>query len=109
MTGGERGFVPGSTVSQPTRLWTPAAGSEEVDIPAEEDFVGNIQNRVLLEQVERWVAGQDTEAQAVFRLHLYGEKTFPEIAAILDKPESAVKSQYYRLLGRLRKEFDPCE
>lgn len=82
---------------------------EEVDIPAEEDFVGNIQNRVLLEQVERWVAGQDTEAQAVFRLHLYGEKTFPEIAAILDKPESAVKSQYYRLLGRLRKEFDPCE
>ena len=45
--------------------------------------------------------------QAVFRLHLYGEKSFPEIAAILDQSESAVKSQYYRLLGRLRKEFDP--
>ena len=43
----------------------------------------------------------------MFRLRLYGEKSFPEIAAILDQPESAVKSQYYRLLGRLRKEFDP--
>lgn len=80
---------------------------EELDLPAERDFVGDIQDRALLEQIEGWVAEQDPGVQAVFRLHLYGEKTFPEIAAILDQPESAVKSQYYRLLGRLRKEFDP--
>ena len=29
----------------------------------------------------------------------------PEIAAALDEPEAAVKSRYYRLIGRLRKEF----
>ncbi len=45
----------------------------------------------------------------MFRLHLYGEKTFPEIAEILGQTESAVKSQYYRLVDRLRKEFGPYE
>ncbi len=33
------------------------------------------------------------------------EKTFPEIAAAMGEPEAAVKSRYYRLIGRLRKEF----
>ena len=28
-----------------------------------------------------------------------------EIAAALEEPEAAVKSRYYRLIGRLRKEF----
>ena len=35
----------------------------------------------------------------------YGEKTFPEIADTLEEPEAAVKSRYYRMVQRLRKEF----
>ena len=88
---------------------------DELDLPAaedfamavQEDFVSQIHDRELLERIESDVSGLDPGIQAVFRLRLYGEKSFPEIAAILDQPESAVKSQYYRLLGRLRKEFDP--
>ena len=79
----------------------------ELELPAEEDFVPAIQDRILLEQIEAFVSRLEPEVQAVFRLRLWGERTFPEIAAILNRPESAVKSQYYRLLGRLRKEFDP--
>ena len=45
----------------------------------------------------------------VFRLRIYGEKTFPEIAASLRESEAAVKSRYYRLIGRLRKEFGSDE
>ena len=45
----------------------------------------------------------------MFRLRIYGEKTFPEIAAALEEPEAAVKSRYYRLMGRLRKEFGSDE
>ena len=41
----------------------------------------------------------------MFRLRIYGEKSFPEIAAALGEPEAAVKSRYYRLVKRLRKEF----
>ena len=80
---------------------------EEAELPIQEDFVSQIHDRELLERIESYVSGLDPGIQAVFRLHLYGEKSFPEIAAILDQSESAVKSQYYRLLGRLRKEFDP--
>ena len=80
---------------------------EELEIPSEEDFTAQIQNRALLEQIEAYVSGLESHVQAVFRLRLYGEQSFPEIAAALGEPEAAVKSRYYRLLKRLREEFDP--
>lgn len=47
----------------------------------------------------------DPQVQGVFRLRVYGQRTFPEIAQALGQPEAAVKARYYRLMGRLRKEF----
>lgn len=79
---------------------------EEMEIPEAEDFVARVHDRALLEAIENYVSGLDPGEQAVFRLRIYGEKTFPEIAAALEEPEAAVKSRYYRLMGRLRKEFD---
>lgn len=70
-----------------------------------EGFLQQCQDKMLLQQIEAYVSLQNTEVQNVFRLHLYAEKTFPEIAVILECSESAVKSQYYRLLERIRKEF----
>ncbi len=78
---------------------------EETELPPVEDFSVRVRDRLLLERIEAFVSGQEPRIQAVFRLKLYGEKSFPEIAAILDQKETAVKAQYYRLLGRLRKEF----
>lgn len=78
---------------------------EEAELPAAEDFVSQIHDRALLEAIECYVSGLEPGEQAVFRLRVYGEKTFPEIAAALDEPEAAVKSRYYRLVQRLRKEF----
>ena len=80
---------------------------EGLDLPDPKDYAVQTQDQVLLEQVERYVSGLDPGVQAVFRLRLYGERTFPEIAAALGLPESTVKSQYHRLLQQLRKEFDP--
>ena len=78
---------------------------EEAELPAAEDFAAQIQDRALLEQIENYISGLEPSEQGMFRLRIYGEKTFPEIAAALDEPEAAVKSRYYRLMGRLRKEF----
>ena len=78
---------------------------EDTEIPAAEDFAARVHDRALLAQIEAYVSGLDPGEQAVFRLRIYGEKTFPEIAAALEEPEAAVKSRYYRLIGRLRKEF----
>ena len=82
---------------------------EGIELPVQEDFVSQIHDRELLERIEDYVSGLAPSLQAVFRLRLYGEQSFGEIAAALGQSESAVKSQYYRLLGRIREEFDPHE
>ncbi len=90
------------------RRYRPAVTSlEELGLPAQEDFVSQIHNRELLGRIEDYVSGLAPLTQAVFRLRLYGEQSFGEIAAALGQSEAAVKSQYYRLLGRIREEFDP--
>ena len=79
------------------------------ELPAAEDFAARVHDQALLEAIEAYVSGLDPGEQAVFRLRIYGEKTFPEIAASLRESEAAVKSRYYRLIGRLRKEFGSDE
>ena len=76
-----------------------------MELPIAEDFASQIHNKVLLEQIEDYISCLESDEQAVFRLRLYGEKTFPEIADTLEEPEAAVKSRYYRMVQRLRKEF----
>lgn len=79
---------------------------EEQEIACEEDFAEALQNRELLEEIERFVCGVDTEIQEVFRLRVYAGCSFPEIAAATGQPEAKIKAQYYRLVGKLRKEFE---
>lgn len=82
-------------------------GGIEGELIADEgDLAAEVGNRELLGRIESYVSGFDAHVQAAFRLRLFGERTFPEIAAILNRPEPAVKAQYYRLLTRIRKEFD---
>ena len=77
----------------------------ETEVPDNADFAAQVQDRDLLNRLEDYVSGLDPDTQAVYRLRLYGERTFPEIAAALGQPEAAVKTRYYRLMARLRKEF----
>lgn len=78
----------------------------DTDLPVPEDFAAQVQNRALLEKIEDYISGLSPQVQAIFRLRIYGERSFPEIAATLGQKEAAVKTQYYRLMGRLRKEFE---
>ena len=91
------------------RFYPAVTPLEETELPVQEDFVSQIHDRDLLERIEDYVSGLDPTVQSVFRLRLYGERSFGEIAAALGQSEAAVKSQYYRLLGRIREEFDPYE
>ena len=78
---------------------------EDRETPDTADFAAQVQDRDLLDRLEGYVSCLDPDTQAVYRLRLYGERTFPEIAAALGQPEAAVKTRYYRLMARLRKEF----
>lgn len=87
------------------RTVPPAVPLDELQLPDEQDFAGQVERQSVLEAIERYVSGLPPDVQQVYRLRLYGEYTFPQIAAMLGQPEAAVKSRYYRLMQALRKEF----
>ena len=66
----------------------------------------SFENRELSEMIEKYVSALDPAVQEIFRLRVYGDKTFPEIASLTGQPESKIKAIYYRLTSRLRKEFE---
>ena len=94
------------TIDQRRKLRPGQVSLEDMDLPDPEDFAAQVRDRALLEEIESYVSTLSPQIQAIFRLRLYGEQSFPEIAATLGEKEATVKSQYYRLMGRLRKEFD---
>lgn len=83
----------------------PALPLDSLELPDEQDFAAQAEQKGLLSDIERYVSALDPGTQQVYRLRLYGEYTFPEIAAMLGEPEATVKSRYYRLMQTLRKEF----
>ena len=68
--------------------------------------LNHLERQGLIQKIEAYVSGLDIDTQQVFRLHLFGEYSFPEIARLTGREEAAVKSRYYRLLNTLRKEFE---
>lgn len=80
---------------------------EEMDTEAEErgDFAEEMANRELLKEIEGYVSSFEPGIQEIYRLRLYGEQSFPEIAKAVGQSEAKIKAQYYRLLQKIRKEF----
>ena len=69
------------------------------------DELARLDDAELLRRIEGYVSGFDEETQTVFRLHIYDECSFREIAESLNMPEASVKTKYYRLQKRIREEF----
>lgn len=59
----------------------------------------------LLEKIECYISSFQTDLQQIFRLHIFGEQTFQEIANLIQIPEATVKTKYYRLIRQIRREF----
>lgn len=69
------------------------------------DFMNGINDRELIKQIEAYVNCFELKIQQIYRLKIYGDYTFKEIASVMEEPESTVKSTYYRFINQLRKEF----
>lgn len=78
---------------------------EYLELPDEFDFVGQTENRDLLKKIEVLVEKQKRDVQQIYRLRLYNQWSFVEIADSLQKSEATVKTKYHRLLKKIRKEF----
>ena len=79
------------------------------DIPSSGDFTAIVHDRALLAQAEELVRREDPLDQEIFRLHIYGQCSFPQIAAVTGQAEAKIKSRYYRLMTRLREELTDDE
>lgn len=78
---------------------------EESELCSTEDFTAQILNRELLHGIEEYIRSLDPKLQEIFRMRVYGECSFPDIARTMDEPEAKIKACYYRLQKRIRKEF----
>lgn len=77
----------------------------EIEPIDESDFTKQIQDGMIADEICEYVGRLSPDIQKIFRLHIWGEYTFKEIAETMALPESSVKSKYYRLIHLLRKEF----
>ena len=78
---------------------------DDQEIADSRDFTEEIQNREMLRKAEELVCGMEPQIQEVFRMRVYGEYPFGEIAKTLEQPEAKIKAQYYRLTAKIKKEL----
>ena len=82
---------------------------DQIDVePMEKlDLEKLVTDKAFAEQILLWLQTQDETLETLIRLKIYGEKTFDEIAEVLNLPVSTVKTRYYAALKATRKEFRP--
>jgi RNA polymerase sigma-70 factor (ECF subfamily) len=78
---------------------------DDIEPIDESNFTEMLDNKEISEKICKYVSDLSNDLQKIFRLHMFAEYTFAEIAKELNQPESSVKSKYYRIINTLRKEF----
>ena len=89
-----------------SRVQNKTLNLDDIDIAGESSFGRHMENKDLASRIQAYVSTFDAETQRIFRLKIYGEYTFAEIAKMTEIPEATAKTKYYRLLKTIRKEFD---
>lgn len=67
------------------------------------DFTLAVETKEQVEEILGVVRGLDEGSQLIFRLKLFGDATFADIARALGLNESTVKSKYYAMLKYIRR------
>lgn len=79
---------------------------EDVDVPQDHDFTLELEYREVIEKAGAFINGLDSFSQQVMRLKLFADHTFQEIARLLERPESSVKTRYYAVMKKLKEEME---
>lgn len=70
------------------------------------DFTINLEYKEDVDKIHKIVNKLSSEHQEIFRLKIFLESTFLEISKILEISESTVKTKYYSIIKKIKKEFD---
>lgn len=81
----------------------------DMAIGGDEDFTETLLQKEDLGAVMEAVSELETSLQQIFRLKLFADYTFQEIAAALQIPESTAKTKYYRSLRFVRNEVKEAQ
>lgn len=79
---------------------------EDKQIEDKTDFTVSLEQKEDVEKIQIIVNKLSTEYQEIFRLKIFLEATFAEIAEILKIPESTVKTKYYSIIKKVKSEFN---
>lgn len=79
---------------------------DDKEIASSKDFTISLEYKEDVSKIQNIVNKMDTQYQEIFRLKIFLQSTFGEIANILKIPESTVKTKYYSMIKRVKKEFN---
>ena len=78
---------------------------EEIEIPAEIDHIKQMEDRALLNAIDAFVSQQDEVSEKIFRMRLYNNIAYSEIADVLGINEDNARKKYQRIIDKIREEF----
>lgn len=81
------------------------AGSELTSSEAEK-VIEQVLDREIIKQIMKIVSGFDTDYIRIFQKKCFEEMTFKEISEEMQLSENTVKTRFYSILKRLRKEVE---
>ncbi|UNL86759.1 RNA polymerase sigma factor [Priestia koreensis] len=78
---------------------------EEIEIEGIDYVLEHLATKEDMQLVNQLLQQFEAEEQQIIRFKLFLELTFQEISGMLNLPESSVKTKYYTILKKLRKEM----
>ncbi len=77
--------------------------------PEEDSLLEIIINRESIRHIMEIVVGFDGDWIKIFQKKCFEERTFAEIAALMKLPENTVKTRFYSMIRKIKKEVNPNE
>lgn len=79
---------------------------EDDDVILPDDFTIHLEYKEDIAKITAIVNQLEVHTQQIFRLKFFAEYTFLEISAALEIPESTVKTKYYSMIRKIKKQFE---
>lgn len=77
----------------------------DLDIANNEDVLRDVHNRLVFEDVQKYMRELSAEQREVITMRIWGELSFKEIAEALGKSEGSCKMMFGRTIAKLREQM----
>lgn len=75
------------------------------ELPEDNDILERLAERELIGSIMDIVSGYDLVWVHIFQMKIFEDLSFAQIGAVLGLPENTVKTRYYAIIKRIRKEL----